>query len=118
MITISKVVSLLAITVALTLSGSPVMAKGGGGPSQVKASGNSATPGGNSATPGGNSATQGGNSATQGGNAAGGSIARRPAGCGHRTYGACAFPTPPGTSSGNDPRGPNRGPGNPTLHPK
>jgi hypothetical protein len=103
MTTISKVVSLLAISVALTLSGSPVMAKGGGGPGQVKTSGNSAT--------------QGGNSASQGGNAAGGSIAHRPTGCGHSTHGACAFPSQ-GTTSGNDPRGPNRGPGNPTLHPK
>jgi len=104
MTAISKGFSFLAISVALTLSGSPVMAKGGGGPSQVKTSGNSAT--------------QGGNSATQGGKPAGGSIARRPAGCGHQSYGACAFPPPPGTTSGNDPRGPNRGPGNPTLHPK
>jgi hypothetical protein len=27
-------------------------------------------------------------------------------------------PGPLGTQSGNDPRGPNRGPGNPVLHPK
>jgi hypothetical protein len=101
---LSKGFSFLAISVALTLSGSPVMAKGGGGPSQVKTSGNSGS--------------QGGNSATQGGNAAGGSIAHRPAtGCGHATHGACAFPSQ-GATSGNDPRGPNRGPGNPTLHPK
>ncbi len=111
MTTISKGFSFLAISVALTLSGSPVMAKGGGGPSQVKTSGNSGTQG-------GNSATQGGNSASQGGNSAGGSIAHRPAvGCGHATHGTCAFPSQ-GATSGNDPRGPNRGPGNPTLHPK
>jgi hypothetical protein len=97
MTAVSKVISLLAISVALTLSGSPVFAKSGGSPGQVKTSGTSAT---------------------QSGNPAGGSVVRRPAGCGHKTYGACAFPTPQGATSGNDPRGPNRGPGNPTLHPK
>ena len=44
MTTVSRVVSLLAISVALTLSGSPVFAKNGGGPSQVKTSGTSAAP--------------------------------------------------------------------------
>jgi hypothetical protein len=97
MTTVPKVVSLLAISVALTLSGSPVFARGGGGPTQV---------------------TTSGTSAAHGGNPAGGAVERRPAGCGHKTYGACAFPQPQGTTSGNDPRGANRGPGNPTLHPK
>jgi hypothetical protein len=97
MTAMSNVVSLLAVSVALSLNGSPVFAKSGGGPSQVKTSGTSAA---------------------QGGNAAGGSVVRRPAGCGHKTYGACAFPPPQGATSGNDPRGPNRGPGNPTLVPK
>jgi len=97
MTAISKVVSLLAISVSLSLSSSFAVAKSGGSPGQVKTSGTSAT---------------------QGGNTAGGSVARRPAGCGHKTYGTCAFPPPQGTTSGNDPRGPNRGPGHPTLHPK
>jgi hypothetical protein len=95
MTTVSRVVSLLAISVALTLSGSPVFAKSGGGPSQVKTSGTSAS---------------------HSGNQAGGPVVRRPAGCGHKTYGACAFPTPPGATSGGNPI--NRGPGHPTLHPK
>ena len=95
MTAIPKVVSLLAISVALTLSGSPVFAKSGGSPGQVKTSGTSAA---------------------QGGNAASGSVSRRPAGCGHKTYGACAFPTPPGATSGGNPI--NRGPGHPTLVPK
>ena len=88
----SKVVSLLAISLAmaLALSGRPVAAKSGGGPNQVKTSGTSAA---------------------EGGNPAGGSVTRRPAGCGHKTYGPCAFPTPQGATSGNDPRGPNRGTG-------
>jgi len=99
---ISKIVSPLTISVVLAMSAalttiSPAVAKSGGGPSQVKTSGTSAN---------------------QGSNPSGGPVARRPAGCGHKTYGACAFPTPTGTQSGNDPRGPNRGPGNPTLHPK
>lgn len=94
MTAIPKVVSLLAISVALMLSGSPVFAKSGGSPGQVKTSGKSAAP------------------------VAGGPVVRRPKGCGHHTTGACAFPTPPGATSGNDPRGPNRGPGFPTLHPK
>jgi hypothetical protein len=51
MTTVSKVVSLLAISVALTLSGSPVFAKSGGGPSQVKTSGTSATPSGGQTKP-------------------------------------------------------------------
>lgn len=93
---ISNVVSLLAISAALALSGSHVFAKTVG-PGQVKTSGTSAA---------------------QGGNPAGGLVVRRPAGCGHKTYGDCAFPPPQGTVSGNDPRGPNRGPGNPILHPK
>ena len=95
MATVSKVVSLVAISVALTLSGSPVFAKSGGGPSQVKTSGTSAA---------------------HSGNQAGGPVVRRPKGCGHKTYGACAFPPSPGATSGGDPV--NRGPGHPTLHPK
>jgi|BarGraIncu00222A_1022003.scaffolds.fasta_scaffold36185_2 hypothetical protein len=97
MTAISKVVSLLAISVALTLSGSHVFAKTGGsnGPGQVKTSGTSAS---------------------HSGNQAGGPVVRRPKGCGHHTTGACAFPTPPGATGGGDPI--NRGPGHPTLHPK
>jgi hypothetical protein len=49
MTAISKVVSLLAISAALTLSGSHVFAKSSGGPSQVKASGTSAAPSGSGA---------------------------------------------------------------------
>jgi hypothetical protein len=92
----SNVVSLLTIAAALTLSTNHVFAKTAG-PGGVKASGNSAA---------------------HGGSPAGGSVARRPAGCGHKTYGACAFPPPQGATSGNDPRGANRGPGDPALHPK
>jgi hypothetical protein len=97
MTTISKVVSLLAISVALTLSGSDVFAKTGGsnGPSQVKSSGTSAAPSGSSA---------GGNQV-------------KTRGC-TRSY-LCAKPIqPPGSTGGSDPRGPNRGPGDPALHPK
>jgi len=46
MTAMSKVISLLAISVALTLSGSPVFAKSGGNPGQVKTSGTSAAPSG------------------------------------------------------------------------
>jgi hypothetical protein len=46
MTTTSKVVSLLAISAALMLSGSHVFAKSGSGPSQVKTSGTSAAPSG------------------------------------------------------------------------
>jgi hypothetical protein len=49
MTAISKGLSLLAISVALTLSAGPVMAKSGGGPSQVKTSGTSAGPTGSGA---------------------------------------------------------------------
>jgi hypothetical protein len=42
MTTVPNVVSLLAISVALTLCGSPVFAKSGSSPSQVKTSGTSA----------------------------------------------------------------------------
>jgi len=92
MTAISKVVSLLAISVALTLSGSPVFAKSGGGPSQVKTSGTSAGPG------------------------AGGSIVRRLPRCSHGSRGACTYSPPQGATSGGNPI--NRGPGHPTLHPK
>jgi hypothetical protein len=44
MTVISKGLSLLAISVALTLSAGPVIAKSGGGPIQVKTSGTSAGP--------------------------------------------------------------------------
>jgi hypothetical protein len=74
MTAMSKVVSLLAISAALTLSGSPIFAKSGG-PSQVKTSGTSAAPSG----PGANDST----SKRRGG--AGG-------GCGH----ACPPPPRPG----------------------
>ena len=97
MTAMSKIVLLIASLVAFALSGSPAFAKSGSSQSQVKTSGTSAA---------------------QSGNPAGGSVVRRPAGCGHKTYGACANSPPPGATSGNDPRGPNRGPGNPTLHPK
>ena len=92
----SKVVSLLTIVAALALSSDHVFAKTAG-PGKAQTSGTSAA---------------------QGGKPAGGSVARRPAGCGHHTTGACAIPPPPGATSGNDPRGPNRGPGDPALHPK
>lgn len=49
MTAISKVVSLLAISAALMLSGSHVFAKSSGGPSQVKTSGTSAAPSGSGA---------------------------------------------------------------------
>jgi len=49
MTAMSKVVSLLAISLALTLSGSQVFAKSSGGPSQVKTSGTSAAPSGSGA---------------------------------------------------------------------
>ena len=51
MTAISKAVSFLAISVALTLNGSSAFAKSGGGPSQVKTSGTSATPSGSQAKP-------------------------------------------------------------------
>lgn len=92
---IAKLVSFPAISAALMLSAGPVLAKAAS-PGHVTTSGVSA----------------------QSGKAAGGPVARRPKGCGHKTYGDCAFPTAPGATGGNDPRGPNRGPGNPTLHPK
>jgi hypothetical protein len=97
---LSKRMSLLAISAALMLSGGHVFAKSGGGssgggPSHVKTSGTSAAPSGS-----------------------GGPVAHTARGCGHYTYGRCAPPPPMGTQSGNDPRGANRGPGNPTLHPK
>jgi hypothetical protein len=98
MTAISKVVSLLAISAALTLSGSHVFAKSSGGPSQVKTSGTSAAPSGSSA---------GGNQSQK--------HACHNGGTGSRCIVA---PTSPGATGGNDPRGPNRGPGDPTLHPK
>jgi hypothetical protein len=94
MTAISKVVSLFAISTALTLCGSDVFAKTGGsnGASQAKSSGTSAAPSGSGA---------GGNQ-------------EKTKGCSHYHC-----PRPPNTegASGNDPN-PNRGPGNPTLHPK
>jgi hypothetical protein len=91
MTAISKVVSLLAISAALTLCGGHVFAKNAG-PGQAKSSGTSAAPSGSGA---------GGNQ-------------EKTKGC---THYHC--PRPPNTegASGNDPN-PNRGPGNPTLHPK
>jgi hypothetical protein len=92
----SKVVSLLAISMAVTLSGSHVFAKNGGsnGPSQAKSSGTSAAPSG----------------------AGGGQDKRIYCYLGH----CVDHPPrqPPGATGGNDPRGPNRGPGDPALHPK
>jgi hypothetical protein len=101
----SKAVSFLAVAVALTLSCGHVFAKGGGGggggshPTQVKTSGVSAVP----------SSAGGGQS--------------KSTWCRHdcRPYPPYHYfgpPGPNGTQSGNDPRGPNRGPGNPVLHPK
>ena len=99
MTTISKVASLLAISTALTLCGSGVFAKTGGsnGASQAKSSGTSATPSGSSA--GGN---QDKSKGCSGSKHCGTPPAKQP---------------PPGATGGNDPN-PNRGPGNPTLHPK
>jgi hypothetical protein len=94
-----KAVSLVVISVALTLSGSDVFAKTGGpnGASQAKSSGTSAAPSGSSA---------GGNQSQK--------HACKNGGTGSR----CIVATPPpGATGGNDPN-PNRGPGNPTLHPK
>jgi len=95
MTTVPNVISLLAISMALMFGGSPVFAKSGGDTGQVKTSGTSATP------------------VTH---PAGGPVARRPKGCGHKTYGECAFPPSQGATSGGDPI--HRGPGNPVLHPK
>ena len=91
----SKAASLLAISTALTLSGNYVFA-GTGSPGQVKTSGTSAAPSGS--------------------------------GAGDSKYTCCHHPHPSGgnfyhpppgagATGGNDPN-PNRGPGNPTLHPK
>ena len=100
MTAMSKVVSLLAISAAVTLSGSHVFAKSSGGPSQVKTSGTSTAPSGSGAR----------DSPAKGHGGTGGH------GC--RGYHCTVAPTPPGATGGNDPRGPNRGPGDPTLHPK
>jgi hypothetical protein len=98
MTAMSKVVSILAISAVLTLGGSHVFAKSSGGPSQVKTSGTSAAPSGSGARD--NTAKGHGGTGV---------------GCGHH----CPVkPTPPGATGGNDPRGPNRGPGDPALHPK
>jgi len=51
MISFSKTVLLFAISVALTLISSPVLAKSGGSPSQVKTSGTSATSSGGQTKP-------------------------------------------------------------------
>ena len=92
----SKAVSLLAISMAVTLSGSHVFAKtvGPSRTSQVKTSGTSAAPSG----------------------AGGGQDKRIYCYLGH----CVDLPPrqPPGATGGNDPRGPNRGPGDPALHPK
>jgi hypothetical protein len=77
----SNVLSLLTIAAALALGSNHVYAKTVG-PAKVKAAGTSVT---------------------QSGNPAAGSVARRPAGCGHKTYGACAFPPHQGATSGNYP---------------
>ena len=94
MAAMSKVVTLLAISAAVTLSGSHVFAKSSGGPSQAKSSGTSAAPSG----------------------AGGGRDKKIYCHLGH----CVELPPrqPPGATGGNDPRGPNRGPGDPTLHPK
>ncbi len=94
MTTLSKTALTLAISFGLVTVGVEAFAKGGSA-GQVKTSGKSAAQG---VTP------------------AGGSIVRRPRGCGHKTYGPCAVAPPPGATSGGDPI--HRGPGNPTLHPK
>jgi hypothetical protein len=85
MTAISKVVSLLAISAALTLSGSCVFAKSGGGPSQVHTSGTSAAPSSSSA------------GADQ--------SKRRPGSCGHH----CMTPPGPGATQPTC-HGPHRGP--------
>jgi hypothetical protein len=87
----SKMVTLLTISVTLMLSGSHVLAKTVG-PGQVKTSGTSAAPSGAAAAAG-----------------------RRATLCHHNHYYyACSPPASVGGGVG----GPNRGPGNPTLHPK
>jgi hypothetical protein len=90
MTAISKVVLLLVISAALTLSGSLVFAKSGGSPGQVKTSGTSATP----------SGASGSQSKTR-----------------QCYYHHCVTVPRNGITSGGV-GGPNRGPGNPTLHPK
>ena len=99
MIAISKVVSLFAISTALTLCGSDVFAKTGdsNGAGQAKSSGTSAAPSGSGA---------GGNQAKSKGCVRGSKQCTEP-----------LHQFPPGATGGNDPN-PNRGPGNPTLHPK
>ena len=98
MTAITKVVTLLAISAALTLSGSHVFAKSSGGPSQVKTSGTSAAPSGSGARD---------------------NPAKGHGGTGVSCRGThCMVAPAPGATGGNDPRGPNRGPGYPTLHPK
>ena len=94
MTTVPKVVSLLAISVALTLSGSPVFAKNGGGPSQV---------------------TTSGTSAAHGGNPAGGSVERRPAGCGHKHSWCVRVSSTPGSHERQ--RSPRCQPGTRQPHP-
>ena len=104
----SKVAMLLAISVALTFSGSHVFAKNDG-PGQVKTSGTSATPSGSGAA---GSKYIGPPRPTTGTCRGSSCVACR--GSGSKT---CYAWNPPGATGGNDPN-PNRGPGNPTLHPK
>ena len=87
--------SLLTVSLGLMGSGSAVLAKGGSGAHQVKTSGTAAP---------------------QTANSARGLVVHRPKGCGHKTYGECAFPPAPGATSGGNSI--NRGPGHPALHPK
>lgn len=83
----AKAVALLAISVALTLSGSHVFAKSGGGaPSQVKSSGTSAAPSG-----------------------AGDSTSKRHGGTGTGCGHACPPPPRPGHTQPTC-RGPHKGP--------
>ena len=91
---ISKALLVFAMSMAIAALNGQVLAKTSGA-GQVKTSGKSAAQG---VTP------------------AGGSIVRRPKGCGHKAYGACAEPPAPGATSGGNPI--DRGPGHPTLHPK
>ena len=92
----SKVVSLLTIVAALALSSDHVFAKTAG-PGKAQTSGTSAA---------------------QGGKPAGGSVARRPAGCGHHTTGACAIPPAPGRHKRQRPPRSQPGTGRPRPSPE
>jgi hypothetical protein len=91
MTTLSTLVSLLAISVAFTVSGDAVFAKTGGGPGHVKTSGASATRSGVAA------------------------IKSKTRVC---HYHHCVTVPRSGTTTGGGGNPINRGPGHPALHPK